>query len=344
MPNNQPKATASKDELAKSQWHFAPDLPIGNNPLFEWPWSLRKILSYHRDYWLTISEVSFFLVLAIAGWYLQQRALMAAPELSLSGTFFSWEMASWGLSIYARNLVITLAVAGGLHYLLYQRKIQQTETKYIANFLHRGGGKFSFGNQLYDNMFYSLVSGVTIWSAYEIGLHWMIATGQISFLSFASSPLLFIAILGLTGVWIAFHFYLVHRLLHMGVLYDWVHSLHHRNVNVGPWSGISMHPIEHMLYFSSMLIHLVIPSHPIHIMFHGYMLALSAIIGHAGFHELLVGQSRRVALGHFHHQLHHRYFECNYGSVDFPMDVWFGTFHDGTEQARQRLKQRLGLR
>ena len=53
-----------------------------------------------------------------------------------------------------------------------------------------------------------------------------------------------------------------------------------------------------------------------------YMLALSAIFGHAGFQELLLGNSWAL-VGHFHHELHHRYFECNYGSVDFPLDVWF---------------------
>ena len=130
----------------------------------------------------------------------------------------------------------------------------------------------------------------------------------------------------------------------MGPLYRHVHSLHHRNVNIGPWSGISMHPIEHVIYFSSMLIHLVVPSHPVLIMFHGYMLSLSAIFGHTGFHEMMIGNRARVAVGHFHHQLHHRYFECNYGSVDFPLDVWFGTFHDGTPEARRRLKSRLGPR
>ena len=323
--------TQTQTNPTKREWHFHPDLPIGNNPLFEFPWSLSRIIAYHRDYWLTLSEVSFFLLLSIAGWLLHQSSLSTVATLSFD----------WAIQVYVRNLVITLVVAGGLHYWLYHRRRQAQETKYIAAFLHRGGGKFSFGNQLYDNMFYSLVSGVTIWSAYEILLLWWLASGDAPYLSFAGSPVLFTAILAATGMWIAFHFYIVHRLLHWGVLYDWVHSLHHRNVNVGPWSGISMHPVEHMLYFSSMLIHLIIPSHPIHILFHGYMLALSAIIGHTGFHELLVGKSRRVALGHFHHQLHHRYFECNYGSVDFPMDVWFGTFHDGTEQARQRLKSRF---
>lgn len=119
-----------------------------------------------------------------------------------------------------------------------------------------------------------------------------------------------------------------------------MHSLHHRNINTGPWSGISMHPVEHLIYFSSVLIHFVLPSHPIHVMFHMYLLTLSAICGHSGFEGLLVRNKQRLALGHFHHQLHHRYFECNYGTSEMPWDVWFGSFDDGTPASRARLKQR----
>ena len=49
----------------------------------------------------------------------------------------------------------------------------------------------------------------------------------------------------------------------------------------------------------------------------------------------------RLALGTFHHQMHHRYFECNYGNLEVPWDKWFGSFHDGTDEAHERmLKQR----
>lgn len=72
-----------------------------------------------------------------------------------------------------------------------------------------------------------------------------------------------------------------------------------------------------------------------------YMLGLSAIIGHSGFHNLFIGTNDRIALGRFHHQLHHRYFECNYGSVDFPLDRWFGTFHNGSQEAISGLKNNI---
>ena len=42
-------------------------------------------------------------------------------------------------------------------------------------------------------------------------------------------------------------------------------------------------------------------------------------------------------MGDFFHQLHHRYFECNYGELTSPLDKWFGSFHDGTQKTHDKL-------
>ena len=43
----------------------------------------------------------------------------------------------------------------------------------------------------------------------------------------------------------------------------------------------------------------------------------------------------------YFHYLHHKYFECNYGGDGtVPMDKWFGSFHDGTEEGHELMKQR----
>jgi hypothetical protein len=57
-----------------------------------------------------------------------------------------------------------------------------------------------------------------------------------------------------------------------------------------------------------------------------------------GFDGLLLAGKKRTQLGDFFHQLHHRYFECNYGTVEMPWDKWFGTFHDGSEEATVRTR------
>lgn len=327
--------SADKNGNNRQEWNWHPDLPITNNPLFDLPWNMAAIWAYHRDTWLKLSEVSFFLFLAIASFYLIQPVMPAKGDTGSIGSM------GWLVALHGINLGIVCFVAGGLHWFLYMRKGQGTTRKYVAPFGHKGGGRFSFGNQVHDNMFWSLASGVSFWTVYQGIMLWRLNNGASSYIGWDDSPVLFSIIIFLTGSWIAFHFYWGHRFLHVGPVYKWVHALHHRNVNVGPWSGISMHPVEHAIYFSSVFIHLFIPSHPIHIFFHMYMLGLSAIIGHSGFHTLFVANKDRIFLGHFHHQLHHRYFECNYGSVDFPLDRWFGTFHDGSQEARIRLKNSL---
>jgi sterol desaturase/sphingolipid hydroxylase (fatty acid hydroxylase superfamily) len=132
--------------------------------------------------------------------------------------------------------------------------------------------------------------------------------------------------------------------LHWQPLYRLVHALHHRNINVGPWSGISMHPIEHVLYFSGVLIHFVVPSHPVHVIFHLYNLGLNPAASHSGFAGLVIGGKRRMALGDFFHQLHHRHFHCNFGTAEVPLDKWFGSFHDGTPEAGKRIRRRASGR
>ena len=59
----------------RREWNYAPELPIGNNPLFDWPLNIRAIFIYYRDSWLTLSEVSLFAILAIAGWWAHQAGL-----------------------------------------------------------------------------------------------------------------------------------------------------------------------------------------------------------------------------------------------------------------------------
>jgi len=38
--------------------------------------------------------------------------------------------------------------------------------------------------------------------------------------------------------------------------------------------------------------------------------------------------------------VHHRYFDCNYGSLDVPWDRFFGTFHDGTPAGDKLIAER----
>jgi len=111
-------------------------------------------------------------------------------------------------------------------------------------------------------------------------------------------------------------------------------------VHIGPWSGMSMHPVEHFIYLSSVLIHFVIPSHPVIMLLHLYTRSLAPAFSHAGFEKLLIKDRNITEAADFHHQLHHKYYECNYGNVDAPWDRWFGSVHDGSDEATTRINER----
>ncbi len=242
--------------------------------------------------------------------------------------------------VVLRNFVLITVLAGGSHLYLHAGKKQGDTHQFIRRPFAKGNRAFTLNNQVWDNIFWSVVSGVPIWSAYEVLYMWAMANGYIPALPTAFTWGWMIALVFLTPLWLSFHFYWVHRLLHWPPMYRKVHSLHHRNVHTGPWAGMTMHPIEHVVYFSSLLIHLIIPSHPVIMYFHMYLQALNPIASHSGFDDLFVKNKSLLSLGEFFHQLHHRYFECNYGTADVPWDKWFGSFHDGSDDATKDTRAR----
>ena len=112
----------------------------------------------------------------------------------------------------------------------------------------------------------------------------------------------------LTPVWISLHFYWVQKALHWYPLYKFAEALHHLNVNVGPWSDLSMHPLKHIMFFSSILIHFIIPMHPLHILFYMQHQSFTAVTSHTGFEHLFVWDKKQLALGTFHDQMHRQIF------------------------------------
>lgn len=315
-------------------WHHVPDVPIQVSPFFSWPPDPARMARWIAARWIGIAENLLVLVLATVSW------LWFQPPLEVTATLAP----GWIFGLWVRNLVLMTLVAGSLHWFFYMRKGQGDLLKYDPRELMVRGKQFTFGGQVRDNMFWSLGSGVGFWTGYEVLMFWAMGNGYAPILSPGEHPVIFALWFLLTPVWISLHFYWVHRALHWGPLYRIAHALHHRNINVGPWSGLSMHPVEHVIFFSSILIHLVVPAHPLHILFHMQHQSLTAATSHTGFENLLVKDRKRLALGTFHHQMHHRYFEVNYGNLEMPWDKWFGTFHDGTKAAHERLKSRRGRR
>lgn len=315
-------------------WNHVPEVPIEVSPFFSWPPRPGRMLAWVGARWFRVAENSILTLVALACWAWLQPSLETTKTLSLD----------WIALIWLRNMALMIFVAGGLHWFFYMRKGQGERLKYDPRELMHKGRQFTFGGQVRDNMFWTLSTGVGTWTAYEVLMFWAMGNGWAPVLTWADSPVWFVALFLLTPVWISFHFYWIHRALHWGPLYRIAHALHHRNVNVGPWSGLSMHPVEHVIFFSAILIHFIVPAGVVHILFHMQHQALTAATSHTGFENLLVRDRRQLALGTFHHQMHHRYFEVNYGNLEMPWDKWFGTFHDGTRRAHEALKHRRGRR
>lgn len=312
------------------RWNYRPPNPVALNPLFNWPLDLKAVWKWYSAYWLAASTTTFTIVLAVAAFFIILPPLHEMTE-------WHW---SWMLRVYLSNLVPHVMTASILHWWLYQRKGQDMRTKYDARDQATNNGTYTFRNQVLDNMFWTIASGITLWTAFQIPVYWAMANGYAPAFFFPENPVWFVLMFPFLVVWSSFHFYWVHRLLHVPFFYKLAHALHHRNINVGPWSGISMHPIEHLLFYTNFLIHFVVPSHPIHVLFHGYMQSMHPIFSHSGFDRLYAAGEDRAKMGDFFHQLHHRYFECNYGTVEMPWDRWFGSFHNGSEEGTQETRAR----
>lgn len=327
--NEEVSSEKATNRFAK-QWHYRPPVPINTSPLFQLPFNLAGVARWFLNRWLVFGENLIILGLAMLTWFYFQPPLEETKTLAFG----------WIAKMYLRNLVLISVVAGGLHYFLHVRQSQGDKLKFDPRKLVGTGKKYSFNHQLRDNIFWTLGSGVFFWTVYEALMLWAMANGYAPMLMWAENPIWFVLLFFLTPMWISFHFYWIHRALHWPPLYKLAHALHHRNTNVGPWSGFSMHPIEHVMFLSSVLIHWFVAAHPIHILFHLQHQVLTASTSHAGFEGIVVKDKNALVLGNFHHQMHHRYFECNYGNLEVPWDKVFGSFHDGTESSHDAFLER----
>lgn len=321
----------SKIGTEDSRGYWVPNDRVSYGPVFEWPPRPKVLLKWFFGFpgYLLPWNV-LYAVAAVGIW------LYLTPPLDTFQTFsFGWA----GL-ILLRNLVLTVAVYGAWHMWLYAWRKQGAVFKYNRKWPSEKSSVFLFNNQTYDNIFWTLVSGVPIWTAYELLLLWAYANGYAPMINPSEHPVGFFALFFLVPLVHEVGFYFAHRLLHWPPLYRVAHKLHHRNVNPGPWSGLSMHPIEHVIYFSTILLFFIIPSHPIHMINLASRLGLAPAQGHTGFDRVVVGEETAMNTSYYAHYLHHRYFEVNYSDGMVPLDKWFGSFHDGSAEADDAMKAR----
>ena len=226
---------------------------------------------------------------------------------------------SWILPRFVFNLTLGLVYYGFFFSALY-----------VFSYSQR---KFSpesyptFGNMMHNMYYWGL--GIVQWTFWECVMTRLWATDKVGFKSneeimndnyLMALNLMWIL---LVPIWRDLHFYIAHRFIHIRAIYKYVHSLHHRNTDPEPFSGMTMHPVEHLYYFSNAFI----PSlycnslSPLIFLWCFVHLTLAPGAGHSGFEDHFQADQ--------YHYIHHAKFECNYGSPSSAfIDQFFGTFRD----------------
>ena len=312
--------------------HYLPNKRVGYPPVFIWPvqpLAALKWLFAIPGYFFPWNV--FYVILGLIVWF------CLSPPLE-SYAYPSLETVSL---VFLRNAGLVAVFFGAFHVRLYIQRKQGIAFKFNPAWPKTKAKNFMFGSQNVDNIILTFGSGVTIWTALEIGLLYIAANDFLTLISPSEKPFFFLMIIFTIHLWRDLHFYLIHRLIHWGPLYRLAHKVHHKNINPGPWSGLAMHPVEHIFYFSCAFLYLFFPFHPAFVVITLVHAGLSPAPGHAGFERLALNDNLSVDLDSHAHYLHHKYFECNYADGILPLDKWFGTFHDGSLEAQKKMRHRL---
>lgn len=318
---------ARRDETPEIQAGWTPPVPLKVPPILEWPPRPLAILRYLVGFpSVYLPFTALYALLALGIWALMTRLGAQVGAFTLP----------WLATLLAINLTIAIVFYGAWHSRLYGRRAQGTEFKYSAQWPSERGRQFLFGRPLLSNVIWSLGSGVPVWTAYLAVTWWAQTRGIVSTVTWSDAPVHCTLLMLVLPFFHAVHFYFGHRLIHWQPLYDSIHYLHHANVNPGPWSGLAMHPVEHLVYFSGALLLWLVPATPLHVIFFTMLVAIAPAEGHLGFGKVRFGNAT-LATDNFYHYLHHKYFRVNFGdSLLIPLDRLFGTFHDGTRRVPRR--------
>jgi sterol desaturase/sphingolipid hydroxylase (fatty acid hydroxylase superfamily) len=311
---------------------WKPNEPYEYAPVFVWPPQPLKFLR-----WL----------LWMPGYFLPWNILYALIALGV-WLYLTLDVETtktlapgWIVFVLLRNGALTTAWYGLFHFILYVKRTQDRNFKYNGKWPGEKNASFLFSNQTIDNLVWTFAFGVPIWTAFEVTALYLYANELVPWLHPRQHPVWFVGLWMLIPLWRELHFYLMHRMIHWPLLYRTVHKYHHNSVNPTPWTGLAMHPVEHLLYFSGVVLYWFIPAHPVHSVFHLAHCMLASAPGHVGFDKVVVGKDNLIDMPGYDHYLHHKFFECNYADGVVPYDKWFRTFHDGSEESEKRMLERF---
>ena len=310
---------------------WKPKEPVALPPMWRRPFSLPAVLRWIPGYLFPWN--AFHLATALLYWR------FVIPDVETMKTL-SW---GWALWLYAVNGLCIFVMYGAVELFYYVRRKQGTRFKYNAKFpADTPSDVFWFKSQNIDNFLRTYLFGIPMWTLVEVLMLWAFANGYVPWLAWAENPYWLAVLILAAPVIHDVHFFLIHRAIHWGPLYRWIHSVHHNSINPSPWSSLSMHPVETFIYHGVALWHLVIPSNPVVALFQLHIAGFGALNGHIGFDKIEVSDDRALDSHAYIHYLHHKYFEVNYGGDGLvPLDKWFGTWHDGSKEGDARMEERF---
>ena len=97
--------TSNSQSEMERHWLYRPDVPVQTSPIFAWPPEPKRAFRWVVGSWLGIAENLILAFLAWACWTWFSPSLAEAKVLQIG----------WITEILVRNLVLMIAVAGGLH-------------------------------------------------------------------------------------------------------------------------------------------------------------------------------------------------------------------------------------
>lgn len=311
--------------------HFHPLQPAQPAPLWQRPFSLRRVIAWIPEFLWPWN--AFHLATALLWVHVLIPDWTSLQTLSLR---------NW-LWLYGLNAAGILLFFGGFELVYYVRRVQGRRFKYNPKFPSEAPSDvFWFKSQNLDNFLRTIFVTVPLWTVVEIVMLWAYANSWAVWLPWGTHWLWLSAVTLAVPFVHEIYFFFLHRLIHTPFLYRWVHSVHHNSINPSPWSSLSMHPVEGFFYMAEAWLHLLIPSNPVCAYFTLHSVGFGAINGHLGFEKFEMPGERLLDSHAYVHYLHHKYFEVNYGGDGLvPLDMLFGTWHDGSKEADERMKERF---
>lgn len=174
----------------------------------------------------------------------------------------------WILKIVARDLILGLIACIGWQNLVYNSPLTERmrPLKFNKDYQHP--------KHLKREIFYS-ISTILCGAFWEVLIMYMYATGYCTtwYIDFNQHVASRWTMIITCAIWRDAYFWWVHRFMHHwntkyipdvgAFFYRIAHSVHHKSRNIQPWSGISMHPIEGLLYESAVFLIMPFHHHPI---------------------------------------------------------------------------------